>query len=173
MLDRDLFDDGSEPSRDALLSACGTYRYRLWRRWGRGPLATFVMLNPSTADAMKDDPTIRRCIGFAKREGCGKLLVVNLFAYRATDPADLKRAEEPVGPLNGDVLDEVAMQCQGPLIVAWGNHGDHQGQAGEFLTRLSPHFRKPLCLGTTRSGHPKHPLRLGADTLLRQYVRAA
>jgi hypothetical protein len=88
----DLFGD-----RGATLSDCGRYRYRLWRRWADGPTVLFVMLNPSTADADVDDPTIRRCIGFARSWGAGALEVVNLYAWRATQPAELKAAVGPVG----------------------------------------------------------------------------
>ena len=99
----------------ALLSSCGTYRYRLWRYWHteREPLI-FIMLNPSTADAMQDDPTIRKCIGFAKRLGFGGIEVVNLFAYRATDPRDLRANGYQVGP-----DDFVAIQQR---LLAWANH---------------------------------------------------
>ena len=85
----------------AVLSPCGAYRYLLTRRFGPGKkLATFVMLNPSTADAERDDATIRKCVGFARSWGCAGLQVVNLFAFRATDPTDLRMADDPVGPEN-------------------------------------------------------------------------
>src|SRR5262245_40859152 len=87
----------------AVFSSCGTYRYVLRREIGPGDTtATFIMLNPSTADAARDHPTIRRCIGFARRWGCGQLVCLNLFAFRATDPARLKCAADPVGPRNED-----------------------------------------------------------------------
>src|SRR5689334_19453129 len=110
---------------NAVISACGRYRYVLTRQVGPGSRrATFVMLNPSTADATNDDPTIRRCIGFAREWGCGRLVVLNLFAFRATDPADLKRAIDPVGPENRDWFERTLRPPHdGPLVCAWGVHG--------------------------------------------------
>ena len=93
--------------KGATISECGLYRYSLTRVWDDVlPMCIFVMLNPSTADADIDDPTIRRCINFAKREGCGSLMVVNLFAYRATSPADMKAAVDPIGSGNPTTLEE-------------------------------------------------------------------
>ncbi|MFD3920195.1 DUF1643 domain-containing protein [Streptomyces sp. NPDC058595] len=86
--------------RTALISDCGRYRYRLTRTWGPGPAAVMVMLNPSTADGTQDDPTVRRCVTFADAWGCGGLIVVNLYAWRATKRAELKLAPDPVGPDN-------------------------------------------------------------------------
>jgi hypothetical protein len=112
-----LFDDSSGW---ADLSPCGTYRYLLGRRVGEGDrTALFMMLNPSTADATEDDPTIRRCTGFARREGCGVLEVVNLFAYRATDPAELRTAPDPVGPANDHHI-KAALGRVALVVVAWG-----------------------------------------------------
>src|SRR4051812_49823510 len=108
---------------NAVISACGAYRYVLTRQVGGGVRrATFIMLNPSTADASNDDPTIRRCIGFAQRWGCGQLAVLNLFAYRATDPADLKRASEPVGPENREWFDKLLTDdlAIGPVVCGCG-----------------------------------------------------
>ena len=94
--------------RTALFSPCGRFRYRLGRRWGEGPTIAFVLLNPSTADDQRDDPTIRRCIGFARRLGFGGLEVVNLYAYVATDPAELRRVGYLVGDENdGHMLEAV------------------------------------------------------------------
>jgi hypothetical protein len=112
-----LFD--SQPGW-ADLSPCGTYRYLLGRRIGGGDrVGLWVMLNPSTADANEDDATIRRCIGFARREGCGLLEVVNLFAYRATDPAALRLADDPVGPANDHFISK-AVERAALVVVAWG-----------------------------------------------------
>jgi hypothetical protein len=113
-----LFD--SQPGW-ADLSPCGTYRYLLGRRVGDGQRAAlFVMLNPSTADASDDDPTIRRCRRFARREGCGLLEVVNLFAYRATDPVALRLAEDPVGPANDHFISK-AVERAALVVVAWAS----------------------------------------------------
>jgi hypothetical protein len=147
---------------DAVISACGRYRYLLTRRVGPGMrTATFVMLNPSTADAANDDPTIRRCIGFARRWGCGRLVVLNLFAVRATAPADMKRVADPVGPENEAWFDRtLADRGDGPVVCAWGVHGRHRGQDGVVLGWLDGLGISPLCLGSTRGGHPRHPLYL-------------
>jgi hypothetical protein len=88
----------------AVLSDCGTYRYRLGRRWAEGPVDVWIMLNPSTADATVDDRTIRRCMEFSRRWGAGALVVGNLFALRATDPAELVRHPDPIGPDNDEHL---------------------------------------------------------------------
>ena len=111
-------------------SLCGRYRYRLTREWGPQQLSIlFVMLNPSVASADKDDPTIRRCVHFAKREGYDRMDVVNLFAHRATDPREILRMldkDEPYGPRNQSVI-ERAVQDAGVIVCAWGAHGRHLG----------------------------------------------
>ena len=110
-----------ETQREAELSEDRLYRYRLTRIWGDGPRATFVMLNPSTADEHVDDPTLRRCMGFARAWGLGGLNVVNLSAFRATIPAELWRAVDPIGPDNDDYLRAAGASGE-PLIAAWGNN---------------------------------------------------
>ncbi|MEL6362378.1 MAG: DUF1643 domain-containing protein [Pseudomonadota bacterium] len=151
----------------ATLSECGRYRYSLWRKWGPGPICTFVMLNPSTADAVEDDPTIRRCISFAKREGCQGLLVENLFAYRATKPADMIAAEDPVGPTNNAALQgaiRMARERGWPLIAAWGANpfAKKRGQLVAGWGRFQ-------CLRKSKSGAPGHPLYVPGDTPLIPY----
>lgn len=162
----DLFDDELTLTRKtASISSCGQYRYRLTRFWGgdKFPL-TFVMLNPSTADANIDDPTIRRCVGFAKREGFAGLVVVNLYAYRATDPEALKGVNDPFGVGNENALTEALIGAVGnPVICAWGTKGTLHGGYKSFLN-LASRLKVPLsCLGATKDGHPKHPLYLKAD----------
>lgn len=148
---------------DASISACGMYRYRLWRLLGTGPDCVFVMLNPSTADATQDDPTIRRCVSFARREGCGSLTVVNLFAFRATSPADMKSASDPIGPKNDEHLINVITGATGPVIAAWGAHGSFLGRDHivRGLTNISM-----LCLGFTKDGSPRHPLYVNREAPL-------
>jgi hypothetical protein len=148
--------------QNAVISTCGRYRYLLTRQVGPGlRTATFIMLNPSTADATKDDPTIRRCIGYARQWGCGRLAVLNLFAFRATDPADLKRAVEPVGSENRAWFDrKLRAGHDGPVVCAWGVHGEHLGQDGVVLGWLDALGVRPFALGLTRDGHPRHPLYL-------------
>jgi len=146
--------------KTAYLSECGTYRYELRRVWDHDkPLVAFCGLNPSTADADKDDPTIRRCIGFAKNWGHGGIVMVNLFAYRATNPQDMKQADDPIGPENDLFLQDTLHECQ-KRIACWGVHGSHLERNLVVATMLSP----MQCLGVTKHGHPKHPLYLPKTT---------
>jgi hypothetical protein len=169
-------------SGGAALSEDGKYRYRLWREW-RGthdilnwrqidkdwsvPLScVFVMLNPSTADASIDDPTIRRCVGFAKAWRFERLEVVNLFAFRATDPKQLlalRHSDDPVGVRNQEFVQQ-AIADAGRIVCAWGSHGDHLGQDETMLGWLGA--RQCHALGLTKDGHPKHPLYLRTDEQL-------
>ena len=143
------------------------YRYRLWRRWDRTrPVVAFVMLNPSTADAERDDPTIRRCGGFARGWGFSAMTVVNLFALRATDPARLRRARDPIGPDNDDHIAAAAAGCDA-LVLAWGAHGALGGRDRDVLALLRG--CRPACLGVTRSGQPRHPLYLPSATRRRPF----
>jgi hypothetical protein len=152
--------------RSATLSACRTYRYALWRRWGRGDYAMFIGLNPSTADETNDDPTIRRCIGFARAWGYGALCMANLFAYRATDPADMKQAAEPVGWENDQVLRQLADQA-GVVVAAWGTHGTYKGR-DQSVRLLVPGLHY---LRLTINGHPAHPLYLPASLQPQRWVQ--
>jgi hypothetical protein len=158
---------------NAVISACGRYRYVLTRQVGPGQRsATFILLNPSTADASNDDPTIRRCIGFARQWGCGRLVVQNLFAFRATDPADLKRAAEPVGTENRAWFERVLEdRGDGPVVCGWGVHGEHMGQDQIVLGWLEVLGVQPLALGVTKDGHPRHPLYVPYSAELEAYRR--
>lgn len=151
---------------NAVISADGLYRYRLERQWGNDRACVFVMLNPSTADAAEDDPTIRRCMGFAKRERCGRLIVVNLFAWRATDPGELVRAADPVGPENDWHVAEACRGAGGPVVAAWGAHHMATDRAAKLVDALD---LQAVCLGTTRDGAPRHPLYVRADAPLVRY----
>jgi hypothetical protein len=147
--------------RSAVLSPCGTYRYELARRWTAGPVVGWVMLNPSTADASADDPTIRRCTAFAKAWGYGGLVVRNLYALRATDPAELARHPDPIGPDNDAHL---ARCVREPLtVVAWGARGDVRGR--DVLALLEHLGIQPYRLAATGDGHPRHPLYLKTGLL--------
>lgn len=154
----DLFVNSS-----ASISDCGSYRYRLDRRWSNGPTMGFIMLNPSTADADKDDPTIRRCIGFAKREGCGALVVVNLFAFRATDPKNLPaKSDEAEGPENAAHIMRAATVAD-RLVAAWGSNKPE----ARFIRFIFDHYGdRVLCLGKTKDGSPRHPLYVRGDAPL-------
>lgn len=163
----------------AVISPDGRYRYQLRRRVGPSarPCA-FVMLNPSTADATEDDPTIRRCMAFAARWGCGELIVVNLFAVRATKPAEMLKADDPVGPDNMEHIKKVAdyvargilaedrrgpfRHLAGPVVCAWGNHGPYMGQDETVLGWLEAEGVTPMALKVTKAGEPCHPLYLPA-----------
>lgn len=159
-------------TKGALISEDGLYRYRLWRRWGWGPRMVWVMLNPSTADASVDDPTIRRCMGFARREGFDAIDVINLFAYRATKPSELREAAEagvdPEGPLNAQ---EWGNTLHGPpkmVVAAWGAHARKMGFGWwnpTFLEFVKQQDRPGgfMCLGTTSDGSPRHPLYVKGD----------
>ncbi len=146
----------------AEISDCGLYRYRLWRRWGSGAKVLWIMLNPSTADACTDDPTIRRCASFTRAWGADAFEVVNLFALRTTDPRELRLQFDPCGPQNPRQL-RISMQKRWKHIVAaWG--------AGAAVTPSRPHGAESYvrwlyegkleCLGVTKAGHPRHPLYL-------------
>lgn len=138
------------------------YRYRLWRRWDPSrPLIAFCMLNPSTADEKADDPTIRRCIGFARTLGYGGVEVVNLFALRATDPRELRVAREPIGRGNDAYVLEAA-ERSAAIIIAWGVHGAFRSRGAAAIELLSPRARL-LALGWTSAGEPRHPLYLRRD----------
>lgn len=153
----------------ATLSDDGLYRYDLTRRWRDGDLMLWIMLNPSTADASEDDPTIRRCINFAKREDAAGIVVVNLFALRATDPAELLAADNPIGPNNLHTIrawlasDDVAL-----AVAAWGAWGLNipvaRRRARPFIELMAQDAERALfCLGLTKYGAPRHPLYVKAD----------
>jgi hypothetical protein len=133
-----------------------TYRYRLWRSWGDGPRLGWIMLNPSQADAQGDDPTLRRCVGFAQSWGYGGLEVVNLFAYRASRPGVLRQVADPIGPQNDRYLRELPDRVAA-IVCAWGNGGALGGRDRVVRERLAD-YPALYCLGRTRSGHPRHPL---------------
>lgn len=156
----------------AVISSCEQYRYWLHRSWLHGiGWTVFVMLNPSTADAAIDDPTIRRCIGFAKRLGSMGVIVVNLYGARSTDPDALWKLNDPVGPENHAYIvlaAELAAQqhrdreghqfVPGHVICAWGAHPIALNQQQTALGWIAAAGATPMCLGKTKMGHPRHPL---------------
>jgi hypothetical protein len=160
----------SEFDAGATFSPCRRYRYLLWRSWGDGQRrCSFVGLNPSTADETHDDPTIRKCIGFAKRWGFGALDIVNLFAWRSTDPDELLLADDPVGPANDDAL-RAAFREASRIVHAWGSHGRHVYELVEHR-REAAGFPQSLAsaevgnLGRCKNGAPRHPLMLSYVTI--------
>ena len=146
--------------RTATISQCQQFRYLLSRDWNDAmPRAAFIMLNPSTADADIDDPTIRKCITFAKNAGMGSLDVVNLFAYRATKPADMKKAGWLRGPEN-DAYIERAVKRAAITICAWGANARDLGRQAEVRALLKAWCVKPHALRLLFDGVPEHPLML-------------
>jgi len=158
-------------TRTARISDDGLYRYRLERVWDDAlPSLGFVMLNPSTADALVDDPTIRRCIGFARREKAGGLIVCNLYAFRATNPADLWNARDPYGPENDEELVNLSYYAKltgRPIVCGWGAHG---GSWNKPIVQLQKHSPQLVCLGRTKSKKPRHPLYVRADQPLEPFL---
>ena len=156
-------------ARSAVISECGQYRYRLDRWWGKGTRAVFIMLNPSTADADMDDPTIRRCIGFAKAWGADGLTVVNLFAYRATDPEALRECSAPVGPENDHAIRRAVAGAQ-HVVAAWGTNSFIGGRAYRVKKIIKEMGATLRCLGRTNSGNPRHPLYVPAAQPLEDFA---
>lgn len=147
----------------ARISSDGVYRYMLRRSWGsireREDQVCWVMLNPSTADASLDDPTIRRCIGFSKAWGFSGLAVVNVFALRATDPKRLVDHPDPVGPLCDEYLEDF-MRSSGCVVAAWGASWPAAQVARVAAVSALAVKHRAVCLGATASGQPRHPLYL-------------
>ena len=158
--------------RGAVISEDGLYRYSLWRHWDAcADVMVFIMLNPSTADAEVDDPTIRRCVGFAKREGCGGIEVINLYALRATKPRHLLDHPDPEGPSNASVWRVILdYYHRGPIVAAWGSHIHMGGLPASRAFWEQGMGRMLKCLGITKGGDPKHPLYLAADTPLQRFT---
>ena len=146
--------------KDAIISHCGIYRYLLQRSWDvRLEAVCFVMLNPSTANASMDDPTIRRCLGFAQRLGFGQLEVVNLFALRSTDPANLRKHIDPIGPENDEQIVAAVKVCH-MTICAWGGNGSYRNRDKAVLKLLRDNGVVPNALRVSKAGYPAHPLYL-------------
>lgn len=146
----------------AEFSETGTFRYRLWRVWGKdeGNCVLWIMLNPSTADAQKNDPTVARCFKRSVDMGYDAMQVCNLFAFRSTDPKELYAMGDPIGPRNDEAIVR-AMSGSAMIICGWGVHGDHM-ERGAYVRRLiRSHDRVAYCLGLTKEGQPRHPLYLG------------
>jgi hypothetical protein len=147
-----FLDQGATFSEDKL------YRYNLWRRWGSksSGKVTFVMLNPSTANAEKFDPTVRRCFGYTCDWGYGSMEIVNLFALRSTFPDMLKKVPDPVGPENNAAIIE-AVKDSDIVVAAWGVHGRLLKRDSTVL-KLIAGVKDLYCIGTTKAGDPLHPL---------------
>lgn len=150
---------GDAPST-AVYSDCERFRYSLTRVWNADAArVVFIMLNPSTATEVQNDPTIHRCEQRARTLGYGGLRAVNIFALRATDPRDMRAAADPEGPANMTALDEAADWAD-LVIAAWGVHGAHRNQGAIVADRLNAAGHRLHHLGQTKAGHPRHPLYL-------------
>lgn len=157
-------------NRIAYISTCTKFRYLLRHRLqGYGKPFMLCMLNPSTADSVQDDPTIRRCLGFARREEAQALLVVNIYALRATSPNELRNVIDPVGPENNRVLREFARQAahaDAPIVCAWGSNVPHIERARQVIQTFHAAGAAMVCFGKNKGGSPKHPLYLRSDAPL-------
>jgi hypothetical protein len=152
-----------------MLSSDRVYRYSLSRKWDDSRRSLVVIgLNPSTADEETDDPTIRRCVGFAQREGYGGLHMLNMFALRSTDPDQLLTHADPVGPENHLYLQRAA-QANSLVLAAWGAVAKDFPSQARYVCAVF--HGKMRCLGITKDGHPRHPLYVRADEPLREYTR--
>ena len=169
-----LVDVRTLDSSGAIFDRSGRYRFLLWRMISgaskRGTRVTFVMLNPNQADEQSDDPTIRRCIGFARRWGYERLQIVNLFALRSPEPRDLILSREPIGHGNDRyIVDAVAESTI--TVAAWGNYGAHLGRDQQVVDLIKSHSEL-YCLGLNQTGQPKHPLYLRKDAALLKFDAA-
>lgn len=152
--------------RGAELSPCGIYRYTLTREWEDGRCIAWLMFNPSTADATEDDATIRKCVGFSKRWGYGRMIVVNLYAVRSRDPKAVARMVNPEGPLNNYWTREALKESR-ELICAWGCAQHMPGIGGRINDVMAIARNEEVstfCLGQRRDYHPRHPLMLAYST---------
>lgn len=143
----------------AIFSPCMAYRYALWRRWNfAGRFVAFIGLNPSTADEKQNDPTVTRCINYAKSWGYGGMTMLNAYAYRSTDPKGLRAVSDPTGPWNVESINDFTNDSDCSLVVCcWGTHCKPDDAA-----IILDQFDRPMCLGTNKDGSPKHPLYLPA-----------
>lgn len=152
----------SDAQSEAVFSDCERYRFLLTRTWGSGPRILFVMLNPSTATEVQNDPTVERCERRARALGFGAFRVTNIFAWRATDPKAMRAAADPVGQGNDQaILDSLAWADT--VVCAWGNHGLHLGRGAEVEAMLRSAGARLHHLGLTGQGQPTHPLYIGYD----------
>lgn len=157
-------------SGSAVVSPDGIYRYILRREWDDGPCVCFVMFNPSTADATKDDATIRKCIGFAQRWGYGRMIVVNLYAVRSRDPKVVARTTGAVGPINNFWILQAAKESR-KMVFAWGcsAHMPKDKRLREIAALLKDVHTEQVCLGKGKDGSPRHPLMLAYATPLEPF----
>ena len=160
----------------AEFSPCRKFRYRLWRRWADGPMLVVIGLNPSTADETLNDPTIRRCLGYARDWHFSGLMMLNCFSYRSTDPNALKVHTDKALPQEIEnrqiIAREVAsiVAAGGAVVAAWGFWGDFQGIGAVMRDLLTNLGVGVACLGTAKNGEPRHPLYLARTAPPRPYI---
>jgi len=162
--------DAGSCRSEALYSPCESYRYLLRRDWGHGPHLLYILLNPSTATEERNDPTLERCERRARALGFGGFAVANIFAFRATDPALLRTAQDPIGPGNDTIMAE-ASAVAGMVLCGWGHHGAYAGRGSVARQMLHTADATLWCLGLTRAGHPRHPLYLSYRTAPRLWAQ--
>ena len=158
-----------DAASEAVYSPDSRYRYALTRNWAAGERVLFVMLNPSTATEVQNDPTVERCERRARALGFGGFAVANIFAFRATDPRVMRAEPDPVGPANDAILLDLAAKAD-RIICAWGSHGAHLDRGTTVRTLLRTTGRTLFHLGLTVAGQPKHPLYIGYDQQPRLWV---
>jgi len=167
--------------REAVISSCERYRYTLARAWSKRSMLArtsvcWIMLNPSTANAIVDDPTVRKVIGFSARAGFDALSIVNLFAFRSKDPAELhaeSKVRDVVGPQN-DMWIRDTLTLSDAIILGWGEHATrYPDRVRDVLAIVARRSKRAMCLGTTQSGEPRHPLMLSYNTPLEDALSAS
>ena len=163
----------------AIFSECEQYRYALWRCWNKDNgivpvkyMVSFIGLNPSTATHEVSDPTVTRCINYAKAWGYSGMHMLNLFAFRATDPKDMKAVDEPVGEDNNEMLIKHARDS-GIVIASWGNHGGYRNRCSVVADLMRVNGVDLHCLAIAKTGQPKHPLYLKKDLTPIDYLPGA
>lgn len=151
-----------DAASEAVYSDCEVYRYLLTRSWAPGRKALFIMLNPSTATEVQNDPTVERCERRARTLGFGAFRVTNIFAFRATDPKVMRAAADPVGPGN-DAAIQGSLPWADQVICAWGNHGLHLDRGAGVAAMLRASGLPLFHLGLTGAAQPRHPLYVSYD----------
>jgi hypothetical protein len=152
----------------AIFDVNDRYRYSLWRAWSaHHPRVAFILLNPSTADEQRNDPTIRRCMRFARAWNFGSMEVLNLFAFRATDYKELFRASDPIGQENSRFLLQEVQRCS-TVVLGWGTRGKFLSRDRQVIQLLADR-KEVYCLGLTKDGQPRHPLYIKGDTKLEPF----
>lgn len=151
----DIVFSADGPHSSAVFSPCRKYRYALYRLWNAQPAIMFVGLNPSTATESVNDPTVTRCINYARKWGYGAMYMMNIFAYRATDPKEMLAQQDPIGPENDFYLKEIANKVAF-RVAYWGNHGEYLGRGNQVRKMIkNMHYLK-----MNNTGQPAHPLYL-------------